>query len=66
MMDEFIHWLKPYLLFLVACDEILSWVIEIWMKNHLVNEGICNIVRLYYPQNFTRNDKYCWVNIQCW
>ena len=36
MMDEFIHWPKPYLLLSATCDEILSWMIEIWMTNHLV------------------------------
>ena len=30
--DEFIHWPKPYLLLSATCDEILSWMIEIWMK----------------------------------
>jgi hypothetical protein len=42
--DEFIHWRKPYLLFSTTCDEMLSWMIEIWMKNHLVNDGKRNIV----------------------
>jgi hypothetical protein len=36
MMDEFIHWPKPYLLLSATCDELLSWTIEIWMKNHFV------------------------------
>jgi hypothetical protein len=44
MMDEIIHWLKPYLLLLAAHDEILSWMIEIWMTNHLVRDNNCNIV----------------------
>ena len=44
MMDEFIHWPKPYLLLSATCDEILSWMIEIWMKNHSVSESNCNIV----------------------
>ena len=26
------------------CDEILSWMIEIWMKNHLVSDNICNTI----------------------
>ena len=30
--DEFIHWPKPYLL---TCDEILSQMIEIWIKKPL-------------------------------
>ena len=33
MMDEFIHWPKPYLLLSTTCDDILSWMIEIWMKS---------------------------------
>ena len=42
MMDEFIHSPKLYLLLLATCDEILSWMIEIWMKNHLVSDSNCN------------------------
>ena len=29
-----------------TCDEILSWVIEIWMKNHLVSDSNCYTVNL--------------------
>ena len=39
MMDEFIHWSKPYMLLSTTCDEILSWMIEIWMKIHLVSDS---------------------------
>ena len=46
MMDEFIYWSKPYLLFSTTCDEILSWMLEVWMKNHLVGDNYCNIVNL--------------------
>ena len=46
MMDEFIHWPKPYLLLSATCDEILSWMIKFWMKNNLVSDIICNIVIL--------------------
>ena len=46
MMGEFIHWPKHYLLLFATCDKILSWVIEIWMKNHLVSDGNCNTVNL--------------------
>ena len=46
MMDEFIHWPKPYLLLPTTCDEMLSWMIKFWMKNHLVNDNNCNIVNL--------------------
>jgi hypothetical protein len=44
MMDEFNHWPKPYLLLSATYDGILSWMIEIWMKNQLVSDSICNIV----------------------
>ena len=49
MMDEFIHWPKPYLLLSPTCDEILSWMIEIWMKSNLVSDNDCNTVNLYNP-----------------
>ena len=39
-MDEFIHWPKPYLLQSATCDEILSQMIAIWMKNHVVRSSI--------------------------
>ena len=26
----------------------MSWMIEIWMKNHLVSDNICDIVNLEY------------------
>ena len=45
-MDEFIHWPKPFLLLSATCDDILSWMIEIWMKNNLVSDRKCNIVNL--------------------
>jgi hypothetical protein len=38
MVDEFIHWPKPYLLLSATCDELLSWMIEIWINNHLVQQ----------------------------
>ena len=42
-----------------SCDEVLLWMIEIWMKNHLVSDSNRNIVNLYSPttQKFKRNDK---------
>ena len=58
MMDEFIRWPKPYLLFSPTCDEILSWMIEI-----LISDSNHNTVNLLTPKFFTRNDKKCWVNI---
>ena len=50
MVDEFIHWPKPYLLLSITCNEILSWMIEIWMKKHLVSDSSCNIVNLVMTQ----------------
>ena len=46
MMDEFIHWPKPYLHLSAPYDETLSWMIEIWMKNHLASDSNCNTVNL--------------------
>ena len=45
-MVEYIHWSKPYLLLLATCGELLSWMLEIWMKNHVVIDGNCNFVNL--------------------
>jgi hypothetical protein len=50
MMDEFIHWPKAYLLLSATFDEIFSWMIENWMKNHVVRDSNCNTVNLYSPQ----------------
>jgi hypothetical protein len=38
-MDEFLHWPKFYLLLSSTCDEKLSWMIRIWMNNHLVSDS---------------------------
>ena len=38
--------------------KILSWTIEIWMRNHLVSDTDCSIVNLYNPnflQGMTNN-----------
>jgi hypothetical protein len=40
---------KPYLLLSATCDETLSRMVEIWMQNHLVSDGNCNIVNLEPP-----------------
>ena len=56
MMDEFIHWPKPYLLLSATWDEMLSWMNEIWMNNHLVSDGNCKII-IPPPKKITRNDK---------
>ena len=42
--DEFLHSPTPDLLLAAACDEILSWVIEIRMKTHLVRDSNCNSI----------------------
>jgi hypothetical protein len=47
MMDECIHGPKPYLLLSTTCDEIMSWMIKIWMIN-LVSDNTCNIVGLQH------------------
>ena len=54
MMDEFIHWPNPYLLLSATCDEILSWMIEMWMKSHLVSDSNCNTINLYPPKNLQK------------
>ena len=59
MGDAWVHMLvkKFYLLLSASCDEMLSWMIEIWMKNHLVSGSNCNTVILWSPKRFTRDDK---------
>ena len=49
---------KPYFVLSTTCAKILSWMIEIWMENHLVSDSNCNTVNLQSPSKFTRNDKY--------
>ena len=46
MVDEFIRWPKPNLLLSPTCDDILTWMIVIWMKLHLVSDWNCNVVKL--------------------
>ena len=31
---------------------MLAWMIEIWMKNHSVNDNVCNIVNIICPNFF--------------
>ena len=50
-MDECIHWPKPYLLSSATCDEILSWMIEIWMKSHLVGDSKLQHCKSITPPN---------------
>jgi hypothetical protein len=52
MIHEFIHWSKPCLLLLATCDKVLSWIIEVWMKNRLVNGNNCNTIDLVSPKNW--------------
>ena len=49
-MDKFIYWPKAYLLLLTTCDEILSWIIEIWMKQHLVSDSKYIIIQKNYKE----------------
>ena len=42
---------------LAICKEMLSWMIKIWMGNHLVSDSKWNIVNLYFSKIFTSNDK---------
>ena len=49
MMDEFIHRQRHYLLLSTTWDQILSWMIEIWMENDLVSDSSCNTVNLSSP-----------------
>ena len=51
-MDEFIHWLKSYVLLPTTRDEMLLWMIEIWMQNHLVSAGDCSTINLQSPNFF--------------
>jgi hypothetical protein len=57
MIDEFIHWPKLYLLLSSTCDETLSsWMIIIWMKNHLVSDSNCkSIIPPKKSQGMTNN-----------
>ena len=61
MMNDFIHCSKPYVLLPTTRDEILSWMIEIRIKNHLVSDNNCNIVKSTNPQEtFAKNNEQCW------
>ena len=46
MMEEFIRWSKTPLSLVITCDEILSWLIEIWMENRFVSDSNGNTVNL--------------------
>ena len=44
---------KPYLLVSATCDEILSYMIENWMKIPLVSDSYINTVSLQSLQKIT-------------
>ena len=48
MMDELIRWPKTLPSHVVAStrDEMLTWMIEIWMEIYLASDSDCNIVTL--------------------
>ena len=56
-MDEVIHWPKPYLFLSTNCNEILSWMIKIWMQNHLVSDSFATLYNPLPKKTITRNDK---------
>ena len=76
MMDEFTPWPKPYLLLPTTCGEILSWMIEIWIKKNLVSDINCKHRKSITPtpKKLLINNKLiklqgmtskCRVNISC-
>ena len=45
-------------------NKILSWMIEIWMKDHLLNDNICNIITHYdasYQSAFFDKLSFFWI-----
>ena len=44
MMDEFIHWSKPY----ITLASNSSWIIDIRIENHLASDNNCNTI-IYDP-----------------
>ena len=54
MMNKFIHWPNATFSLSTTCDEILSWMIEIWMKNHLVSVKNYNTIYLFSPKKLQR------------
>ena len=50
--DEIVHWPEPCLLLSSTCNEILSWMMEFWIRNHLVSGSNCNTVNLQSFPNF--------------
>jgi hypothetical protein len=39
------------------CNKILSWMIKIWMKFHLVSDNYCNDINYNPFPETTRNDE---------
>ena len=38
------------------CDEIFSWMIDVWMKDHLVSDNNCNnVITSVIVQEMTNN-----------
>ena len=54
ILDEFIHCPKPYLLLLATCDEILPWMIELWMRIDLVRDIDYNTINLRSSRTLQR------------
>ena len=46
MTDDFIHWSQPYPPLSSTCDQILSWMFDIWVKRHSVSDSDCNTANL--------------------
>ena len=58
--DDFhaIQILNQNLVYSALCNEMMSWMIETWMENHLVRDNNCNLCRSIVPNMFLqRNDK---------
>ena len=64
MMHKFVHRPTPYLLLSPTCDETLSQMTEIQLKNHLVkSHSNCQHYRPIIPPKKLRGmSNQCWVN----
>jgi len=49
---------NPTFLLSTTCNEMLSLMIENWMKNHLVSDHICNTIVYNPPKRFTKKMAY--------
>ena len=55
MMDEFIRWLKPYLLLSTPCDETLSWMMDNfirWLKPDFLLSTPCDEISTWMVDEF--------------